>query len=271
MADGLPKEIRVEPSETTRGRDRWFRLKIDLNLAPVPQSRTIEFHAFGAGGKETLPPIELKIQPPTVDCPKNWERAKPPEDTRLIEVNGKIYPRVIEHAFFKEEHPVVTRLIDRRKDGQPDPFYIMRDKVWVGLFRAFADEDPARVRNSKWNKDADERWPALGVTGPEAQAFAEWLGGPGRGSLPTCDQWDQAAGKNEGDGRTGPFQPIDNPRDCRGLIAVGGLDAKPQPVGSAPLDISPRGCRDMSGNGWEWTRLPPGNTPESLVALRKEL
>jgi formylglycine-generating enzyme required for sulfatase activity len=162
--------------------------------------------------------------------------------------------------------PVVAILIEKQPDqpGQPDAFYIMRDKVWVGLFHLFARENPGLVQASQWNKGGDPRWPALGVTGPGAQAFAEWLGGPHQGFLPTAEQWDQAAGMNRKDRRLGPFQGTDDPK--KGTAIAVGLEA-PRPVGSAEKDISPYGCRDMSGNGWEWTRLPPGETD---VVLRAE-
>jgi formylglycine-generating enzyme required for sulfatase activity len=146
----------------------------------------------------------------------------------------------------------------------------MRDKVWVRLFEAFARENPGKVRESKWNQGHDPHWPVLGVTGVEAQAFAEWLGGPRQGFLPTCDQWDQAAGKYEKERGLYPFKGEYDPRDRTGtLIAVGRLK-EPRQVGTARLDLSPYGCRDMAGNGWEWTRLPDGATPSSDVDLRGE-
>jgi hypothetical protein len=82
--------------------------------------------------------------------------------------------------------------------------------------------------------------------------------------LPTAEQWDQAAGMNRKDRRLGPFQGSDDPK--KGTAIAVGLEA-PRPIGSADRDISPSGCRDMSGNGWEWTRLPPGETD---VVLRAE-
>ena len=163
------------------------------------------------------------------------------------------------------DYRVVAVLIEQTKFGQPAPFYIMRDKVWAGLFRAFADENPGKVPTSKRTRGEDQDFlPALGVTGPEAEEFAAWLGGPGRGFLPTCPQWDQAAGKN--DGSTSPFRGVCDPSDPAGP-AVGGTA---RAVNRVTCDVSIHGCRDMSGNGLEWTRLPPGQTRGYLVDLPHE-
>jgi serine/threonine protein kinase len=133
------------------------------------------------------------------------------------------------------------------------------------------------------------RLPALGVNYPEAHQFAAWLGG----KLPSLAQWDLAAGKYETKPpRPGPFRPdwpLNDVTDSylardslfhaatlgigilpardpgylipwhsffdlrQGIAANEGL-SQPLPVGTAPWDISPYGCRDMSGNGFEWTR-----------------
>jgi serine/threonine protein kinase len=208
-----------------------------------------------------------RFSPPVAFLPPNWVRGRPPEDSDLVEVNGKNYPKVIERVVPGVKHPVVALLVRKPRIGLPDPFYIMRDKVWIELFEAFANDKPGKVRESQWTKDPDPLWPVRNVTGMEAQAFAEWLGGPGQGFLPTCGQWDQAAGKSEKDRALYPFRGKFDPNDRTGTaIAVGYLEA-PRPVGTARLDRSPYGCRDMCGNGWEWTRLPDG---ASFVDLRAE-
>ena len=72
---------------------------------------------------------------------------------------------------------------------------------------------------------------------------------------------------NRKDRRSGPFQGTGELKKGKG-IAVG-LEA-PRPVGSADRDISPYGCRDMSGNGWEWIRPAPGETRAALVVPRAQ-
>jgi hypothetical protein len=194
--------------------------------------------------------------------PPGWARAR--EGAGLVWVRSKLYPSVIERQI--DGVRVAALLIEKQRGDGPEPFYIMRDKVWVRLFEAFARTRPALLKDPRWRDESDPRLPVRNVTGEEAQAFAEWLGGRGRGFLPTCAQWDEAAGLHRKDGRAGPFREPWDPRDP-GQIAVGRNG--PLPVGQATHDVSPSGCRDMSGNGWEWTRLPsPDANAAEAVDLR---
>jgi formylglycine-generating enzyme required for sulfatase activity len=169
--------------------------------------------------------------------------------------------------------PVQFALIPRQRDSDPRTFYMMVDKVSVGLFREFAgsaegkDKVPPEGQERASDRDKDRKfpgwnpgkkyeadYPVFGVTFPEAQLFAKWMGG----DVPTTEQWDKAAGFNEWDGKdelAGPFQGRwngDKPLD----IAVGKA-RRPRPVGGLSLqNISNFGCRDMAGNGDEWTRTP---------------
>jgi formylglycine-generating enzyme required for sulfatase activity len=91
------------------------------------------------------------------------------------------------------------------------------------------------------------KWPVLRVDIQEAHLCAQWLGG----FLPTAEQWDTAAGVFADDRGLGPFvSPF-----AADEIAVDRAHRGPLPVGSAVKDVVPfSGCRDMSGNGLEWTR-----------------
>jgi len=256
-AAGLPTGVVVRPEAATEDGQHRFRIESDPNL--IPQSNLVR-HAvkFWAsdGRTERTSSVELIIHPPKVaDLPDQWVRLR--EGTKLEEIDGKFYPFAIERTF-PDGESVIAFLITKQRKGQPDPFYIMRDKVWQGLFNQFAP-DPKRREGS------DPLLPMLDVTGVQAQEFAKWLGGVGRGFLPTCEQWDQAAGKHSHENRQGPFLP--GPWDPK-QIAVN-LPA-PLPIGQASRDISPYGCRDMSGNGWEWTRLPPNADTNALVETRAE-
>ncbi len=105
----------------------------------------------------------------------------------------------------------------------------------------------------------------------EAHEFAVWL----QGRLPTCNQWDKAAGLHDPSGRSGPFDPTWRPGD-KTRIAVDREAEGPLPVGTAPMDISPFLCRDMAGNGFEWTRnstqagilIPLAPDADDLIILR---
>jgi serine/threonine protein kinase len=155
------------------------------------------------------------------------------------------------------------------KDGKPASFYIMRDKVKNKHFALFSRQVPPG------EKELDPRWqdggidgngkplprgpdwdelPVFGVTAGDANRFALWLGA----KLPTAEQWDQAGGYENGEGDRSPMQgEIDTlkigdialncpkkPRDQLG----------PRPAGTSPRDESRYHCRDMAGNGFEWTR-----------------
>jgi serine/threonine protein kinase len=148
----------------------------------------------------------------------------------------------------------------RKRPGTDDPptFYLMEDKVWVGLYRAFVKDD---VKDRTWetlaNQHNNERFPVYGVPVDEAHRFAVWLGG----KLPTRAQWDKAAGRFEqgASEQSGPFEGPWGPGD----IAIDRDD--PMAVGAARKDRSRFGVRDMAGNGREWTREVTGNLQVPLT------
>jgi serine/threonine protein kinase len=248
-----------EPEKRTRTRldRRWF-LAAALPLVCLA----------GYGASLWFHPRRLGALPP------DWH---PAEGAALVAGDdGRFYPRAIERVLPSGHRGlrVVALFINPAptREGKAAPFYIMRDKVWVSLFRRFANANPALVRYAFWQKSGDDELPVRYVTGVEAQEFARWLGGDGRGFLPTENQWDYAAGRYLKDRRPGPFQS--KPGSAQGKkhpewpeIAVGAKN-QPLPVGKASRDISPFGCTDMSGNGEEWTRLGEKLPPTESVALR---
>jgi serine/threonine protein kinase len=146
-------------------------------------------------------------------------------------------------------------VIPKKKKTDQDTFYIMVNKVSAGQMRAFAKARPEFFKGSTWYSGADDMKPALNVTVTEAYHFAsDWL----KGQLPTIAQWDQASGRFEDNPGEGPFQGHWNGKLN---IAVGREDKRPLNVGEAGDDLSPFGCRDMAGNGIEWTRncRPPNS------------
>jgi formylglycine-generating enzyme required for sulfatase activity len=180
--------------------------------------------------------------------------------------------------------------MEKTGKSDPDTYYIMEDKVWVGLYRQFArqaagEKPPLGTRWEKlveeFHPDKDELgereeppykedYPVLGVSAEEADRCAAWLGG----KLPLPNQWDKAAGfYGERKGK-GPYDPTHDPladpkhRD----IAVG--RSTPLPRGAGRKDVTPLGCRDMAGNGVEWTAStiddslasPPRRSPRTGLA-----
>jgi serine/threonine protein kinase len=156
---------------------------------------------------------------------------------------------------------LVPRNIDHPQPQDVATFYIMENKVSTGLFRAFADKQPTGAVNADWTKEPtaeSDDLPVMGVQVEDAHRFAQWLGGV-HARLPSIQQWNKAAGlyyhqAHSESERLGPYRQDWDPRD-RSQIAVGREDVGPLPVGTATHDISfPFGCRDMAGNGLEWTR-----------------
>ena len=116
-----------------------------------------------------------------------------------------------------------------------------------GRANAFLQEDWPSPDDFAENVIKHPRWPVLRVDIQEAHLCADWLGGV----LPSVEEWDKAAGRFEEKHGEGPYEMPFEP----GEIAIDRGDLGPLPVGSAAKDICRySGCRDMAGNGLEWTR-----------------
>jgi formylglycine-generating enzyme required for sulfatase activity len=185
----------------------------------------------------------------------------------------------------------------KEKPSDPKTFYMMEDKVWNALYEEFVKEKREELRRTgmdnpgtikgewvdggcapglpmdnpkseKLGVDGDQRnVPVFRVTVTEAFLFAQWLGG----KLPTKDEWERAAGMSrdivgENENSTGPFEGTT--ADLTELAVNLGLTG-PQPVGQAKRDVSrSSGCRNMSGNGFEWTRDLQHSKTEKVPAER---
>ncbi len=77
--------------------------------------------------------------------PPGWVRAR--EGSGPVWVRSKLYPPVIERTV--DGIRVVALLIEKQRGDGPEPFYIMRDKVWVRLFEAFARSRPALLKDPR--------------------------------------------------------------------------------------------------------------------------
>jgi len=151
-------------------------------------------------------------------------------------------------------------------DGK-EPFYLMENKVWNRLFRVFAEERPELLASSDWQRgavangqflgiegDRNGRLPVVGVPVEDAHRFAAWLGG----RLPTMGQWDKAAGlygKPVGTTRKTNGGSFRQPGDGPPRVAIDREIEGPEPVDETETDdVGPFGCRQMAGNGLEFTR-----------------
>jgi hypothetical protein len=175
---------------------------------------------------------------------------------RELSLNGtKVYDRIVRE--FPDSTRLVFLLIPKSEPTNLAPYYIMRDKVTNRAFALFAKENPDALRDSQWRKGAEiDRslgvndyldYPVMRVTVDEARAFAQWLGG----DLPTDRQWDKAGGRF--DNAVGPFGGHGDMSDDREKEEFG-IGKKTYPGNRTVVAESKFHCRDMAGNGFEWTR-----------------
>jgi formylglycine-generating enzyme required for sulfatase activity len=149
----------------------------------------------------TIGPLPYRFLPKE----RRWEPAKGAKPVR--DGDRYYYDRIIVTAGDIQ----VPFILIRRGEWDDDlgglkpipSFYIMEDKVWLGLFKEFAKTaDP--LRQNKWQTfpagwkghdvEHEDDYPVMGVTWPDAVFFARWLGGE-VGAIPRPSQWDKGAGQ----------------------------------------------------------------------------
>jgi formylglycine-generating enzyme required for sulfatase activity len=125
-------------------------------------------------------------------------------------------------------------------------YYIDQHEVTARLYALFQEKTdpksrPAPAAPTDGSPPPPDDRPAVRVSFPEAQAYAEWAGK----RIPTEAQWEMAA--RTIDGRPFPWGASppawDKPREPRQI----------DPVMSFPNDLSPYAVFDLAGNAWEWT------------------
>jgi hypothetical protein len=191
---------------------------------------------------------------PTVFLPKGFE---PETGAGELSLNGtKVYDRIVRPF---PDARLVFILIPKSPPTDLPPYYIMQDKVSNRVFVHFAKHNQDASRDSQWQKGAEIEpdrplgfkdyldYPVMRVTVDEARTFALWLGG----DLPTDRQWDKAAGRF--DGAIGPFGGHGHVSDDREKEEFG-IGKKTYPGNRTVVAESKFHCRDMAGNGFEWTR-----------------
>jgi serine/threonine protein kinase len=272
-----------------------LRAAVAPKKAPPPRWSRMKKAVFAglvlalAGVLGVLLYFKLNTKPP----PPGWE---PEYGAGLVwDARSQQYHyRRLVHYVGAEKIKVVMIAIPPRSLSDPPLFYIMENKVWNDLFRAFMNDPDAEKLFTKYKRlqGADEwfrgeweqgahapakgvkalgvgsgrgKMPVLRVTVTEAHCFAEWLDGL-HGRLPSQVQWSMAAGRGW-DQRDGPF---DGPEMG---VAVGlGADG-PWPVDQGEQDKSIYGCRQMAANAKEWTRTvpDPDDNDNAEIPLQKML
>jgi formylglycine-generating enzyme required for sulfatase activity len=199
----------------------------------------------------------------------------------------------VEDLYHKKYYQRIAKVFDGNLEAQfvcipkkermltetiPDPetYYIMMDKVSVGLFQKFAADtglgndwmtapDPEKPSKMIAVNDPNKlQNPVMNVRVNEAHEFAQRMISKDA-KLPTIVQWDKAAGCYDKQRGEGPYKGDWH----NGGVAVGrAFKDGPAPVGEAKADESIFKCRDMAGNGREWTRNGHGQK-EAIVGKYK--
>jgi hypothetical protein len=241
----IPPRVTFQPATAGAGDDR---VTVRLTVAPDAPPGTYKVRLHTAEG---VPPAEAVLVLRVLFLPPQFE---PAGDALVADDKGVLYYQRIARRL-NDGQQVLFVLVpwkgDKEHQGrktEPGTFYISQDKISVGLFRTFAAQQPGKATTAEWKRSGSgDQMPVLGVTVEEAYAFASWL----KGNLPTLEQWDKAAGLYEQPRGEGPY------RGSWEAAVKPDVDVNlqgPRPVGAAADDVSPFGCRDMAGNGYEWTR-----------------
>jgi serine/threonine protein kinase/formylglycine-generating enzyme required for sulfatase activity len=210
---------------------------------------------------------------------------------RFLLIPKELNQEQLPPTFYIMENKVWNALYARFAAEQPQK----AGKTWIKGGARGAEEDKlVDIGND------NPRHPALRMNCKEAMAFAEWLGG----RLASVKQWDTAAGQYRQPRGRGPFrEPVERIAEALGWpnftypahvfwftikraasiqcndpvvewdegeseVAINRKNLGPMPVGEAPHDVSVYGCRDLAGNGLEWTRTP--GEKHRLAAQEKE-
>ncbi len=278
----LEKDPNKRPGSIREVADEFRRLVGPTDLLPPKLHRRAWLLVAGAVVLAAAGLGKLLLGPTIAPLPDGFRPAEGWKPIRVLD--GRYYPdRIIRAIPGGPAAEFVLVPVTPGMDGPSASFYILRDKVSNALFARCLEVRPdlaqvyrARLetlheRAERSGKREEPSWPAFGATVSEARVFADWLVPPAAGfkaDLPTPKQWDKAAGAL--DPPTPAFDPagpylkhLDGDLDA---IAVNRDD--PMPVGAAKFDRSLYGCRDMAGNGTEWTR--PGDQDSDSVVLRGE-
>lgn len=275
------------------------KVSADLNLPKASYGLKRDITLIVVDGKKTIDRvIPLQVEPPVMKLPPECEPAPGAKRVRIDEEQANHWDRIVRklpgNASLPSGKSCELVLIPYNSHLKLPSFYMLTNKVWNELFTVFDKQHPRPAKPTKVG-EADlindtEEWPdawrvhgavkgaedlpaekyplhpVMGANFLQAEEFAKWLGG----ALPTCQQWDTAAGLYlpSAAKQQGPFLGVwkDGPGP-KLAIAVGRSDQGTVPITDADADLSPFGCRHMAGNGTEWTRdTTPG--PFAQVMLR---
>lgn len=288
--------VEAESSSGPAEAEIWqVTVSADLNMPQASYGLRRDITLLVADGKQSAERvIQLKVDPPLMIVPPDCEPAPGAKRIRVADERTNYWDRIVRklpgNASLRSGTACEFVLIPYNSELKLPSFYMLKNKVWNELFTVFNNQfvsgHPELTKPTKPAKegeasgdDESEDWPdawrrlgaakgagdmpaeahplhpVMRINFQQAQEFAKWLGG----ALPTCQQWDTAAGMYLPDAakRQGPFlgtwQDKDNSSSTL-EIAVLRTDKGTVPINEGNADLSPLGCRHMAGNGAEWTR-----------------
>jgi serine/threonine protein kinase len=235
-----------------------------LEVSVLPDAKqdavVIDVAAQGEGQPPSEDKKQIMVSGTAYALPDGW---RPAANAQLISDQNRCYYDQID--VIRGDIPVRFILIpagiheELHAQNSVPTFYIMQDKVWVGLFEQFVRAG-GQLKDTTWRNPVKAGWgkdvnqnddqPVMGIVLADAQACAAWLGG----QLPLPRQWDKAAGLWWKDRGAGPFDKdftLPKPED-----AIAANRQGPLARGVAKHGPSVFGVRDMAGNGLEWTASP---------------
>ncbi len=155
------------------------------------------------------------------------------------EVTMGEYVEFLEDLLARGAPPASVQARCPRNAPASSHFYLVRDGALVA---------PPATRK------LDPAWPALAMSWSDVQAYAEWWSSKNgrRARPPSQEEWERAA-------RGADRRPFPWGEGFRWEWVVGGQSPihgggtpKPFPPGTAPVDLSPFGVRDLAGSCAEW-------------------
>jgi hypothetical protein len=284
---GLPEGVifESEAKELADNTQIWrITATADLNMPQAEDGQQQDVSLkVDDGVRSAERAIQLTIVPPLMILPRDCQPAPGATRKRVTEDGANYWDRIVRplpaSATLPSGELCEFVLIPYNSTLRLPSFYMLKNKVWNELFGAFDKQYlTAHPRPTKGDKsievdpdDWPDAWskqgaakgaddmpaaeyplhPVMNVNYKQAQEFAKWLGG----ALPTCQQWETAAGVYLPEAATwqGPFvrewKKAENPFLAIAINREGTL-----PITEANDDVSPFGCRHMAGNGAEWTR-----------------
>lgn len=243
-----------------------IELTLRSDLRPRADSATLAVRA-SSGQIALRENVVVELAAPEIWVPPGFS----PVGDELV--RSRVHDRVVYSRISRELGSEQVHFVLVIPDGALPPFYVMRDKVWNKLLQSCASRSPERfpatADGQGWRAGAlaggsyigiqeHPQLPVMGLNAFQAHLIAECIGGAGA-HLPTVAQWDCAAGLpayrsgllSQTPWALGPYQ-IPEAGEEPG-VAVGLRATGPRPVGVSADDITSSGCRDMAGNGREWT------------------